>query len=338
MVPHMRVAVAYNRPTEVVAGRPEDLKTDLQLESAAGFVADALAAAGHAVERIEADWDLLRACQAARPEIIFNLVEGFASTNAHEHIAPCIFDFLGIPYTGADPVNLLMIRDKVYTKDILRAHGFPMAPHRLLMRVDDGVDELRFPLILKPVREEGSLGIQYDSVVRSPAELRERLHGLFAVFRQPILAEKFIVGREFSVGVLGNATPRPLTSIEFKFRGTDPLRSFRSYEYKWEEGPEVMVEASDLDHEIAAALESLAVKAHMILRCRDYSRADFRVAADGSICFLEHNSNPGLGPNSDGFSNTFPLMAELSGLDYGTLMQTILTLAVERSGGTAATP
>jgi hypothetical protein len=225
----MRVAVAYNRPTEVVAGRPEDLKTDLQLESAAGFVADALAAAGHAVERIEADWDLLRACQAARPEIIFNLVEGFASTNAHEHIAPCIFDFLGIPYTGADPVNLLMIRDKVYTKDILRAHGFPMAPHRLLTRADDGVDELRFPLILKPVREEGSLGIQYDSVVRSPAELRERLHGLFAVFRQPILAEKFIVGRDrVQVSRHGPAALLPLVRVQVGGRARGDGRGVRS--------------------------------------------------------------------------------------------------------------
>lgn len=331
----MRIAVAYNRPTEVVTGQAEHLETDRQLESVARLVADTLAAAGHAVERIEADWDLLHACRAARPEVIFNLVEGFAGTNGHEQIAPCIFDFLGIPYTGADPVNLLMIRDKVYTKDILRAHGFPMAPHKLLTRVDDGVDELRFPLILKPVREEGSLGIHYDSVVRSPTELRERLPDLFAIFRQPILAEEFIVGREFAAGVLGNAALRPLTCVEFKFTDADPLRGFRSYEYKWGEGPETMVRASDIDDGILAALQSLAAKAHTILRCRDYSRADFRVAADGSIYFLEHNSNPSLGPNSDGFSNTLPLMAELSGIDYGTLLEMIVDIAVERCGGPA---
>jgi len=332
----MRIVVAYNRPTEVVTGRPEHLETDHQLAYDTRVAAETLAAAGHAVQRIEADWDLLRACQAARPDMIFNLVEGFAGTNAHEHIAPCLFDLAGLPYTGADPVNLLMIRDKVYTKDILRAHGFPMAPHRLLTRIDDGVDELRFPLILKPVREEGSLGIAFDSVVRSQADLRERLRNLFAIFRQPILAEEFIVGREFAAGVLGNATLRPLTSVEFKFPETDPLREFRSYEYKWHKGPETMVPAADIDDEILAALQSMAAKAHTILRCRDYSRADFRVAADGSIYFLEHNSNPGVGPNSRDFGNTFTTMAEFSGIDYGTLLQAIVDVALERYGGPPA--
>ena len=328
----MRLTVVYNHPTVAVTGRPENLVTDQNLGLVAGLVADALTAAGHRVALVEADWGLLGACVDSRPDLIFNLAAGFAGTNAHEHLAACMFEVAKIPYTGADPTILLLTCDKLYTKDVLRGYGMPMARHKLLARVDDGIGDLGFPVILKPVREDGSLGIRYDSLVRSAAELPDRLRGLLETFRQPILAEEFIVGREFSVGVLGNEHPIALTPCEFKFSHSDPLRAFRSYEYKWLEEPEIMDPPSDADAEIVARIQSLAVKSHAILRCRDYSRADFRVADDGAVYFLEHNCNPDIGPNTHGMSNTMSRIAEISGMSFERLVETVIDIAARRWG------
>jgi D-alanine-D-alanine ligase len=325
----MRLVVVYNLSKKLVIGRPEDLVADHDMEYVPQIVARELTALGHEVQTIEADWQLLDKIAEAAPDLVVNLAESFAGTNAHDYLAPCVLEFSQVPYTGSDPFNLITLRDKVYTKDILRSHGFPMARHELIAHADNVVSNLPYPIILKPVREDGSLGIFYNSIIRSPADLREQVDYLLRTYRQPVLAEQFIIGREFSVGIVGNDKPFALKPIEFRFNDGDPLKAFRAFERKWYGGMERMLPASDIEDSILWEMQSLAVRAHTILRCRDYSRADFRVGTDGSIYFLEHNSNPGIGPNlADHENNT--MTAEFLGVDYRKFLQMLLDVALER--------
>jgi D-alanine-D-alanine ligase len=325
----MRLAVVYNISEKLVVGRPEDLVADLEMEYLPQMLAEELAAIGHDVQLVEANWQLLDRITNVNPDLAVNLADSFAGTNAHDYLATCVLEFSGIPYTGSDPFNLITLRDKAYTKDILRSHGFPMASHKVISRADDDADGLQYPIILKPVREDGSFGILYDSVIRSPADLHGQVDYLFTAYRQPLLAEEFVIGREFSVPVVGNDKPYALKPLEFRFPDVDPLKAFRAFEKKWFPGMELMKPASDIDDDTIEEMKSLAVRAHEILRCRDYSRADFRVRTDGSICFLEHNANPGIGPNLAGHENN-TMTAEFLGMDYRKFLQMLLDVALER--------
>lgn len=330
----MRVAVVYNLARTVVAGRPEDIVADKDMEIVPQLVCEELKHLGHSVSLVEADWHLLERCASLNPDIALNLTEGFAGTNAHEHLAPCLLEFAGIPYTGGDATSMLTLRDKLYTKQILANYAVPMAPHYLAVDSRSAIVEqmngLQFPVILKPVREEASMGIYYSSVVTTWEQLAERLDFLFEVFRQPILVEHFVIGREVSVGVWGNRKPTVLPACEFRFRGDNPLKWFRSFEYKWEEGKEIMEPLRDMPDSVASKLTEYALTAHSALRCRDYSRSDFRVSPDGTIYFLEHNFNPGIGPNTHGLNNTFPMMAEFAGVGYAEFLTKIIEFALER--------
>jgi D-alanine-D-alanine ligase len=168
--------------------------------------------------------------------------------------------------------------------------------------------------------------------VSTDEALRERVRELRRHYGRAILAEEFIAGREVSVGVWGNERPEALPPCEFRFEDDDPLRRFRSFEKKWLEGQEVMVPATDLAPAVLDEMSRAAVLAHRQLRCRDYSRADFRVRDDGRVYFLEHNYNPGIGPNTNGLSNTFTRMAEFAGLAFGKMLDELLSIATARHG------
>jgi len=327
----MRVAIVYNIAAAVVSGNRDDLASDREMELIPGLVADELTRRGHATCLIPASWDVGRACQAAGVDIALNLAEGFAGTNGHEHLVPSLLDFAEIPYTGADATNMLILRDKAFTKNILKAHGVRAPAHQLFTRPTERRDQgLAFPLILKPIREEASIGIRFSSVVCNDADLTRRLAELLSDYRQPVLSEEFVRGRELSVGVWGNSSPETLPVCEFTFFDTDPLRQFRSFEYKWLGEQEAMSAPTDLSTPVRETLEATAKLAHVIFRCRDYSRADFRLSPEGEVYFLEHNFNPGIGPNSRGLSNTFTKMAEFGGIPFGDMLERLIVMAVSR--------
>lgn len=327
----MRIGIVHNVAAQVVAGPPDDLASDTEMAIIPELVGHELRRLGHEPFEIAADWSLAASCRSARLEIVLNLAEGFAGMNAHEHLVPCILDFHGIHYTGADAANMQIVRDKLFTKHILQDYGVRSPLHQLFESATEPLDRsLRFPLILKPVREEASIGIRFNSVVSSLSELLERAGQLIETYRQPVLAEEFIVGREFSVGILGNSSIDVLPPVEFRFADRDPLRQFRSFEYKWLGEQEAMVQPTDIDAVAVDTMNRYTVTAHRVLRCRDYSRSDFRLAEDGTVYLLEHNFNPGIGPNTHGLSNTLTRMAEFAGIDWPAMLERILSLALKR--------
>jgi len=327
----MKIGVIYNIAQDVFRGPALDLESDAEMKLIPQLIANELSRLGYDPVMIYADWRLIKNCHVNRIDLALNIAEGFENFNAHEHMVASLLDYGRIRYTGADPTNILLVRDKVLTKRIVEALGVRTPAWQLVRRpVVSNLSHLTFPLILKPVREEASIGIGYDSVVRDHDQLIRKLTILIERYEQPVLIEEYIEGREISVGVWGYESLQALPPCEFIFPEEDPLRKFRSFEYKWLGDSEEMRYPDDISTELIETMGNIAIASHQALNCRDYSRCDFRLTHSGKIFFLEHNFNPGIGPNSHGLSNTFTRVAEYGGYSYGEMLQRILEIAQRR--------
>jgi len=329
----MRIGIIHNLAKKCFIGPSTDLLSDVEMEVVPQLAAEELSRRGHSISLIQADWNLITSCRDANITIALNLAEGFEEYNSHEHLVPCLLEYGRIPYTGADPTNMLLVRDKLLTKHIIQATGVQTPKFHLFSTINvDKPVGLSYPMILKPVREEASIGITYESVVFDDVALKYRVRQLYVTYQQPVLAEEYIVGREISVGVWGNSDPTTLPPCEFLFKQESPFHKFRSFEHKWHGPRESMVLTNDIDQSTICRLNEIAISAHTILGCRDYSRVDFRLSTAGQIYFLEHNFNPGIGPNIHGLCNTFTMMAEYAGISFGDMLEKIIAIACKRNG------
>ncbi|HTQ44975.1 MAG TPA: hypothetical protein VMI75_19580, partial [Polyangiaceae bacterium] len=202
-------------------------------------VATALSSAGYEAHLVPVDGDLssLRAHLAElEPDCAFNLCESLAGDARLESAVPLLLELLGIPFTGSPPEVLSFALRKDRVKQRLEAAGIPTPAARVMSRGDDPCD-LPFPLIVKPVREDGSVGISNESVVRSREELARTVDAVSARLRQACLVEQFIDGREFNVAMLGHPTPRVLPLSEIDFTALpDGAPRIVSYDAKWSSG------------------------------------------------------------------------------------------------------
>jgi D-alanine-D-alanine ligase len=176
-------------------------------------VEQALRAEGFQTTLLNINGDLKRLIdflRDAKPDIIFNLCEGVRNLAIHEmHIAG-IFELLGVPYTGAGSFALGTALNKVRTKEVLSYHGIPTARFAMfksLAEFDASTVSLTFPAIVKPSREDASIGIENGSVVRDRDALRTRIKHVIETHMQPALAEEYIEGRELNVAIMGTESP-----------------------------------------------------------------------------------------------------------------------------------
>lgn len=332
----MKVLVLYNLATILKHGRQEDLVCEQEITVIVPLVAELLRQRGHEVEILESGLDLWNELTRRKGQfdIVFNLAEGFGGANSQEVFIPALLEALEIPFTGASLRNFVSTRDKAKTNLVLSNYGVP-TPRRQVFYPDQEIVErnLRFPLIVKPVYEGASIGINYDSVVLNRDDLVQRVRHIFDLYRQPALTEEFIEGREISVGCVGNRpTVRLFQPLEFMFDDSIPvLRRIRSYEYKWGGNKEDMVKANLSEDVLRRFLEYTRI-AFLVMDCRDYARMDYRLSDTGEIFLLEVNCNPGIGPNSHGLNNTLTLMASFEGHSFEDFIELILMTAKERCG------
>jgi len=300
-------------------------------------VFDALAKRGHQPIHLCLDGRVrsLKALAGADVDLIFNLTESYAGDDTKDINIAAYLDLLGFAYTGSGPSGLLLAQDKAVAKRLFHFHGI-RTPH--FATVYQGrlqwSDDLHFPVIVKPKREDGSIGIEFSAVVGSIKELMERIDALHADLNSPVLIEEYIEGRELYVSVLGNDPPVALPVVELDLsdlpEGTPKIAGT---EVKWERGTEAYRKTKlrmpdDLSEETVAELQETAVKACRALEIRDYSRVDLRLTPDKVIYTLEVNPNPWLHSTAE-----FALAAKQSGRDYVGLIEEIVNLAVARYRG-----
>jgi len=332
----MRITILYNRDHELLREDPgREAREDIVRVAAA--LAEALAAEGHCAEPLGvtgASFGFLDALKERRPDLVLNVCESLNGDSRGEIAIPALLDVLGIPYTGSGPLALGLALHKPKAKEVLRARGVPTPPSAVIERIEDIARiDLAFPLIVKPTREDASVGIDFDSVVHDRHGLAKAALRVMQTLQQPALVERYVDGREIYVPLLGNSprAPLPITEIEFgrAFEGRPRIVSYRA---KWDaESPECKDSQPvpcALDALTEARLVKVATSAFEALGCRDYGRVDLRMGADGEPYVIDVNPNCDLHPEA-GFAKA----AKASGMQYRALAARLVKIALERTDG-----
>jgi len=324
----MRILILYNIAQALKKGTAIDLLCEQEIKIIVPLVNALLAERGYRVETLETTlnlWDELKS-RKGTVDLVLNMAEAFGGGNADEPLVPAMLEALGIPFTGASAHNMHLTLDKEKTKLVAQGYGIPVPKYQLFRSANEPLRaNLAFPLIVKPVREEASIGIHMDNVVTNEADLRRKVAQLVGLYRQPAIVEQFVAGREISVGGIHVFPP-----LEFLFaQVSSPLEAIRSYEYKWGGKKEQMVRAALLE-ETARQLFDYTTRAFVATECRDYARMDYRVTDQGGVYLLEVNYNPGIGPNTHGLNNTLTMMASFEGHGFEDLVEWIVKTAARR--------
>jgi D-alanine-D-alanine ligase len=342
----LRILVLHNRDFEQESDAASDLTSRADVLNAARDVARALVARGHFVEIRGADVGdisgLLEQLRQDQPDLVFNLCESLGGDARNEVVVPTLLDMLRIPYTGSGPLALGLALRKDHAKEILRSVGVPTPSWAVLPEEVESSEEdarvlrqarVRYPVILKPTREDASIGISATSVVENDRALGERAAALRAVLqqRQPILAEEYIDGRELYVSLLGRPPMQvlPLHEIDFSRMPSGQPRIV-CYQAKWETSSERYaatrpVQAGRLVPAAHARIEEVARAAFLTLGVTDYGRCDIRLAADGTPYLIDINPNCDL---SDGAG--FSQAARAAGISYEEMIERIGACAILR--------
>jgi D-alanine-D-alanine ligase len=298
-------------------------------------VAETLVKLGHepVMHEIDGTTKSLMALTRIDCDLVFNLCESFAGDSTADFKIAAFLELLGKRYTGSGSHGLMLAQDKATAKKIFAFHGITTPSFGKFLRGRlDFTHDLDFPVIVKPAREDGSIGIEFSAVVNSIRELAERMDWLHQHFDSPVLVEEYIEGREMYVGVIGNEKPEALPVIELDLsklpEGTPRIAGA---EVKWGKGTKAYKDtksaiATDLSEETVAALNQAAISAYQALELRDYGRVDMRLRADGRVHVIEANPNPWLSTRAE-----FAMAARKSGRTYTELIAEIVELAMARS-------
>ncbi|HUQ20282.1 MAG TPA: ATP-grasp domain-containing protein [Gemmatimonadaceae bacterium] len=302
-------------------------------------IENALRESGHETRRLVVDdkvEPLVSALTKDKPDLVFNIAESFGGKSALESNVAALLNLLQLRYTGSSPAGLILAGDKTLTKKVLSFHSILTARFATVFRGNvDWAGDIEFPLIVKPPQEDASLGITQKSIVHDVKELLNTISSLQTEFQSPVLAEEFIDGREFYVGVLGNSNVQPFPLIELDFsKFPEGLPKIASWSAKWGEDGEgkgaefagtESIFPTDVPEELTARIQKVAVDAFQALRLRDYARVDLRVTSAEKIYVIEVNPNCYLEEKSE-----FATAAKKSGIEYPALINRIVELASAR--------
>lgn len=324
--PPLRVGIACN----IKRDHSSDEQAEFDEPETVAAIRGALEAGGCETVVLEASQDFPQLLKAEKPDIVFNIAEGRTGRNREAQV-PAICEYYGVPYTGSDAATLSIALDKALTKQIAAAHGVATPASAVITKGSAALPQgIPYPILVKPNAEGSSKGISDVCVVKNEEELRALVARDMAVYGEDLLAEQYIDGREFTVGVLGNGdalqvfTPMEIVYRrlrgEFKVYSFEVKRNYRdyiSYACPPALAPEALTRMMDDARTVCRALG-----------CLDFARVDFRLAPDGTVYFIEANPLPGLAP---GYSD-YPMLAGFNGVGYDTLVRAVLDKALTRCG------
>lgn len=277
--------------------------------------------------------DFIREIEGIDDTLVFNLCEGALGKSSFEMHIAALLELYGVRFTGSGPLTLGMALNKSLTKDILNSQDIVTPEHCVVSEPPSRLKRnLKFPLIVKPLKEDASIGIDSGAVVRTMKELKARVEYIVSKFVQPAIIEEYIEGREFNIAVIGNGREtRPLPPSEIDFKAFPPdLPKICCYEAKWVASSPlykgtVPVCPANIPDALADEFQAIAVKAYKAMGCRDYARVDMRLGEDGNIKVLEVNPNPDISSDA-GLARA----AKAVGLDYNRLLLEIMRSAEKR--------
>ncbi len=328
----------WEGPEDTTAGAVDKpLTRTLDKKEVEDEVADALGKLGHQATLHVLDGSLksLHALSRTDTDLVFNLAESFAGNDMADYCIAAYLELIEKRFTGSGSHGLLYAQDKGVAKKILEFHGIhtPVFARSFRGRLDFSHD-LEFPVIVKPAREDGSIGIEFNAVVSSIRELMERIDWLHANFDSPVLIEEYVEGREMYVGILGNENPVALPVVELDLSKLPEGRPrIAGAEVKWAKGTGAYRDTKsiipdDLPDDTVSLLQTTALAVYQALELRDYARIDMRLRPDGRVAVIEANPNPWLASKAE-----FAMAARKAGRTYTQLVEEIVDLALGRYGG-----
>lgn len=297
-------------------------------------VVSALTAMGHEARNLAVHDDLgdiRRASEEWKPHIAFNLLEGFDDITIFDQNVVSHLELLKLSYTGCNPRGLLLARDKSLSKKLLAYHRIRV-PEFEVCRIGRPIrrpKRLPFPLIVKSLTQEASIGISQASVVDSDEKLKERVTFIHDSIRTAAIVEQYIEGRELYVGIIGNQALQALPVWELFFTNmpdgarriaTDRVKWSVKYQEKYgiDSGP-----AEELPQEKCDEIQHLCKRAYRALELSGYARIDLRMDDAGNVWVLEANPNPQIARGED-----FAASAKNVGLSYEAVLQRIMNLGL----------
>ncbi|HTM22929.1 MAG TPA: hypothetical protein VL172_20540 [Kofleriaceae bacterium] len=331
-----RVLVVYNADYEDEAASATDAKS---VRDAAVGVIDGLRAIGHRVELVGVRGhdvgQLFERLRRDPPDLVFNQCESLAGDVRNEPLLPALLELLRIPYTGAGPLAIGLCLHKERTKEVLVANGIPTPGHAVIAAPGDAerAAGLGFPLFLKLAHQDASVGIEAANVVPDRAALVARAGEMLERWREPVIAESYVDGREVNVTLLGSG-PRieclPLHEIDFSAM-PDGAPHIVAYAATWDPAHPAYrgtlpVPLRAIAADAAAAIEAAAVAAFRALDLRDFGRVDLRVDAQGRPWVIDVNPNCDLSPDAGAAR-----AARSAGIEYPQLLGRICELAWART-------
>jgi len=282
----------------------------------------ALIKMGFKTEQIGNCFQVIEALAAGKKwDLVFNIAEGLYG-DGRESVIPAILDQYKIPYVFSGPVILGISLNKHLTRLIVSAAGVPVSPGMLISEPKD-VEKcnLKYPLFIKPVSEGTGKGITEKSLVNSPAELKEMAEYLLKRFDQPALAEEYLPGREFTIGVVGSGEDAvAIGGMEIECRDNLP------YSVEFKENYQEYCKYSPMAKEFTGECKALALDVWKALGSVDGGRVDVKADRNGRMCFMEVNPLAGLHPvHSD-----LPILSRMTGIEYQELLEMIMRSAIKR--------
>jgi D-alanine-D-alanine ligase len=324
----MYIGVVYCTPRAEWVRREIGKEADCEIEETAEAVRQALEHGGHRVQMV--DLKDVAVHELRQFDWVFNLAETIDGFPLKEYEVAAQMEVLNIPFTGSRSRALYNCSDKASAKNRLSEVGLPTPGYEVFRTGFPVITRLQFPLIVKPVQEDGSIGIFSRSVVRSQLALEERVAEVHECYQQPAIVEEYIEGRDIGVSVLGNGpTRRALPPSECVYLNDFEGERILTYEAKWLVGSNAYentksVCPTQLEEPVREAVKNLALRACDLMDCRDYARVDLRLRGDESF-LIEVNTNPCINPVDTAYTRA----SRAAGYTYDQLVNEILNESIK---------
>ncbi len=301
-----------------------------------GHVVTALKALGHEVHLgaiYKNPRDVIDLVERIQPDLVWNFVQTFHGTRHFESHIAGVLELCRVPYTGCGHRALMLCQDKALSKEILKHHRVPVAPFVVSRRTQPlkKLSRAIFPVMVKPLAEEGSVGISRDSFAETEEQALARIHFLHGRLKQDVIIERYVWGREIYMGVIGNDRLKVLPPRELKFsKVPEGEPKFASFKAKWDEGYRERWGIfsgfpDDLSESLQRSLATVAKRVFRALQMRGFGRIDLRLTDEGKLVVVEANPNPEIAQGED-----IAEAASKVGIPYNDLIERLVVLGLDR--------